>query len=325
MLCAAYIPRGVVHQAHTAREDLTGKADDPYQQASMHLTFGIELAKDASVEMLLHHYIASLPLAVIMTMGDSLRQKQGNNESTEVEQPLSFESDNGKISFQCVSSGAGASGISAGGIQREGGSGVAWVTCSEKDVLHLLLAAVAGFISAPEDAFVNATSSSQEGGEGDESFLSTSLLRKAVGVTTRTSELESLDPRKLLPEGLEVFGRGVRGIGVRGLLKFLVEKHMLRVSTVPVSESSDDGVCPTSLVSGDAGAGQDVELGESVEDTECNSVWQRKKGETLRPPSGSAQSYTTLGSDFSCSYIEGFSGEELLTPPSFLPRRKTCP
>jgi hypothetical protein len=276
---AAYIPRGVVHQAHTSAEDLAPEAqgeqeqeNNAYQGPSMHLTFGLELAKEASVEMLLHHFLAKLPPTAFTALAEAL-----DTSNTSSPESFRFESDNGRVSFECRSSvGFGSEG------------GAAPPRCTERDVLHLLLAAMAGHISEDEDAFMTDSAHLINPAEA----FSTASLRKAVGLTARTTQLAGLNPRLLLPRGVEVFAQAVRRLGVQRLIRFLIEKKMLEVTSVPLPLS---GVCE-----GDRGSGS-VKTCASGADVGAEAV-----AETLHPGSGSAQKFTTLGSDFSCDYIDNF-------------------
>lgn len=261
---AAYIPRGVVHQAHTSAEDVArgaGSEQDSYQQASMHLTFGIELAKDASVEMLLHHFVTELPPSAF----DPLLSALPHGVAAGTSAPFVFQSDDAEVSFQCGSSAhLGPTG------------------CTEKDVMHLLLAAMAGHISEDEQAFMTDTAFLEEASQPP---LSTSLLRQAVGVTRRTARLPALDPRQLLPLGAEVLGAALRELGVSALLRFLLDKKMLTVTRAPSA----------ALLSCSAASRENSAAAECAMGTD-----------TLTPPGGSSQSYVTLGSDFSCEYIDSF-------------------
>ena len=264
----------------------------------MHLTFGLELAKDASVEMLLHHFISKQPPAVFDTLSESLQALSLSNSSS------LFESDNGKVSFECTSSsGAMDSTSSASGGIQSSAAGVEDASissspapptrCTERDLVHLLLSAMAGFISTNETAFLEEENETEEKTAEDyileqdmevDMDISTAVLRKAVGVTARTSALPSLDPRLLLPHGLEVFSHAIQRLGVRQLFRFLLEKQM-----VTVTVAQQRGVC----------AEDNSDGSDSSDSLEIRS-------ETLYPTSGSGQSYTTLGSDFSCKYINSF-------------------
>lgn len=255
----AYIPRGIVHQAHTSAQDLGENQDDVYRQASMHLTFGLELAKDASVEMLMHHFVAKLPPAAFAKLADS------QHSSTPATPPYVFESDDGSISFSCGSS-----------VELIGITGA---RCLERDVIHLMLAAMAGYISNDEDAFINDSAYLEQ----QQNVFSTALLRKAVGLTKKTTKIPSLDPRRLISQGIELFSQAALKLGVKELIRFLMEKSM-----ITLVYSRADNVCTVD------------------HDESCVSDESAPAFEKLHASSGTSQNYTTLGSDFSCDYIDNF-------------------
>lgn len=286
----AYIPRGVVHEAHTSRDDISGDRNDPYQQASMHLTFGLELAKDASVEMLLHHYISKLPTSAFSKLEKSFQILNSSSEDSVV-----FRSDNGMISFQCVpvfKDENTANKIQSQSTNKDFADDLS--TCSSRDIIHLLISAVAGYVTANETAFLNDGAPLYQ---QDDKSISTNLLRQAVGVTTMTSKLKNLDPRRLLPEGLRVFRSALLKIGMKQLFHYLIEKGMLTVSSALDGENNIINASDGHNMKEFADSGED---NGSTMQGDCEVV-----SETLFP-SKSRRSFTTLGSDFSSQYIESF-------------------
>ena len=258
----------------------------------MHLTFGIELAKESSVEMLLHHFISKIPQERWSQLSDSLQLLRPSTDGG-----ITFQSDSGLISFQCLTSkdvdDRSGQHIQSDDNEYDKNS----FNCVEKDILHMLLAAMAGYISEKERTILNDSVTFNESGDP----FSTSLLRKAVGVTSLTSGMATLDPRVLLPEGLQVFARAIKKLGTKNLLSFLMEKKMMTVTSNPTCDS--DVSCGDATCYGDnvasIGGSASQEKGHATEEAVLETA------ETLLPPD-TTPSYTTLGSDFSASYINPF-------------------
>lgn len=175
----------------------------------------------------------------------------------------------------------------SGGKTEEGGIGKdspeETVSCSLRDVLHLMLAAVAGH--------VNSTTSS----EGE---LSYSFLRQAVGVNNLTAALPSLDPRRLFPSGVEVFRRGILELGVDAMLSFLASREILQITSTGKSIKAS---APNDSGGGSLGATLSAAWRSVMGDSSKSTSIEKK---TLIP--SSPKSYTTLGSDMKCKYLDIF-------------------
>eukprot|EP00602_Paraphysomonas_sp_CaronLab_P008666 CAMPEP_0185036184 /NCGR_PEP_ID=MMETSP1103-20130426/28759_1 /TAXON_ID=36769 /ORGANISM="Paraphysomonas bandaiensis, Strain Caron Lab Isolate" /LENGTH=672 /DNA_ID=CAMNT_0027573617 /DNA_START=42 /DNA_END=2060 /DNA_ORIENTATION=+ len=206
----AYIPRGTVHEAYTSIEDITEtndevRATDPYQQPAMHLTFGVETAKMYSLEVLLHHHIAS--------HFESLAVRSANVQSSA---SVEFKSDSGRMSFVC-STGPHSTADEGGILSQSDGNPM---SCHIRDIVHLYVMYVAG-------------DTSEKQGSSHGSVVPYYTLRQSLGVTSITSSYADLDPRILFPKGKAAVNRGVQDLGLGGFFSFLMERGMISLTSVP--------------------------------------------------------------------------------------------